>query len=72
MRLLQVVPGSVTPFGLLFDREKKVQLIVDEDVDPGLTVGFHPFVNTTTLNIAYSDFLRFLEKVDHEALRLDC
>ena len=70
--LLQVEPGAVTPFGLLFDKEKKVQLIVDEEVDPSLTVGFHPFVNSTTLNIAYSDFLRLLEKTGHEVKRVNC
>ena len=70
--LLQVEPGAVTPFGLLFDKEKKVQLIVDEEVDPSLTVGFHPFVNSTTLNIAYSDFLRLLEKTGHAVKRVNC
>ena len=70
--LLQAEPGAVTPFGLLFDKEKKVQLIVDEEVDPNLTVGFHPFVNTTTLNIAYADFLRFLEKAEHTVKRIRC
>ena len=70
--LLQVEPGAVTPFGLLFDKEKKVQLIVDEEVDPNLTVGFHPFVNTTTLNIDYADFLRFLEKAEHTVKRIRC
>lgn len=70
--LLQVEPGTVTPFGLLFDKEKKVQLIVDEEVDPNSTVGFHPFVNTTTLNIDYADFLRFLEKAEHTVKRIRC
>ena len=70
--LLQVEPGAVTPFGLLFDKEKKVQLIVDEEVDPNSTVGFHPFVNTTTLNIDYADFLRFLEKAEHTVKRIRC
>lgn len=71
-RLLQVQPGSVTPFGLLFDKEQKIQVIVDEEVDPALTVGFHPFVNSTTLNIAYSDFMRFLERAEHPARRVLC
>ena len=71
-RLLQVEPGSVTPFGLLFDKEQKIQVIVDEEVDPALTVGFHPFVNSTTLNIAYSDFLRFLDKAEHAPRRVLC
>ena len=68
MRLL-VVGGAGS---LYVDKEKKVQLIVDEEVDPNSTVGFHPFVNTTTLNIAYADFLRFLEKAEHTVKRIRC
>lgn len=70
--LLQVEAGAVTPFGLLFDKNQKVQVIIDDEVDPSLTVGFHPFVNTTTLNIDYSDFLRFLAEVNHAPRRLHC
>ncbi|GGE24421.1 prolyl-tRNA synthetase associated domain-containing protein [Streptococcus himalayensis] len=68
--LLQVEAGSVTPFGLIFDTDKKVQVLVDETVDDSLTVGFHPFVNTTTLNISYHDFLRFVDFSGHEAKRI--
>lgn len=71
-RLLHVEPGVVTPFGLLYDTEHHIQVIIDEEVDPNLTVGFHPFNNTKTLNIAYSDFIRFLEYVGHPAIRLEC
>ena len=70
--LLQVEAGSVTPFGLVFDQEKKVQVIIDDSVPLDAQVGFHPFVNTTTLNIAYRDLLRFLNWAEHEARRLDC
>ncbi|MBP2623669.1 prolyl-tRNA synthetase associated domain-containing protein [Streptococcus oricebi] len=70
--LLEVKPGAVTPFGLAFDRDKKVQVIIDETVPLDAQVGFHPFVNTTTLNIAYSDLLRFLDWTGHEVRRLNC
>ncbi|MBS4750402.1 prolyl-tRNA synthetase associated domain-containing protein [Granulicatella sp. zg-ZJ] len=70
--LLHVTPGTVTPFGLHFDTEQKIQVIIDKEVDPTLTVGFHPFINTTTLNIAYSDFLRFLEYTNHSPLIISC
>ncbi len=66
METMKCVPGTVTPFGLLYDEELKVQVIVDKAVDQELTVGFHPFVNTTTLNIPFKDFVRFLEYVNHD------
>lgn len=72
MELLHVEPGTVTPFGLLFDDAQKIQVIVDEEVDPKKTVGFHPFVNTTTLNIAYTDFERLMEGIHHPIKRVLC
>ena len=72
MELLSVEPGKVTPFGLLYDTENKVQVVIDEEVDKNDTVGFHPFVNTATLNIPFVDFLRFLDYVHHEPMYVMC
>ncbi|MCQ9209519.1 YbaK/EbsC family protein [Granulicatella seriolae] len=69
--LLHAKPGFITPFGLLFDKENKVQVVIDTEVDRTLTVGFHPFVNTTTLNIAFTDFLRVLDKLNHPPIYVD-
>ncbi|MDO4671146.1 MAG: YbaK/EbsC family protein [Aerococcus sp.] len=65
--LLHVEPGVVTPFGVMFDTEQKVEVIVDTDVDhsESATVGFHPFQNTLTLNIKYSDFDHLMRALDH-------
>lgn len=63
--LLHVEPGVVTPFGVQFDTEHKVEVIVDAEVDQTATVGFHPFTNTTTLNIPYRDFERLMQALDH-------
>ena len=70
--LLAVEAGAVTPFGVLFDADNKVQVVIDAEVDETQTVGFHPFINTTTLNIAYADFVRFLEYAKHPPLRVMC
>lgn len=70
--LLHVPPGTVTPFGLLFDRDKKIQVVVDEEVDQTATVGFHPFINSTTLNITYRDFERLLAFLDHSIRVVAC
>ncbi|MDO4680033.1 MAG: YbaK/EbsC family protein [Aerococcus sp.] len=65
--LLHVEPGVVTPFGVFYDIEHKVEVIVDAEVDRSstATVGFHPFTNTTTLNIKYTDFDRLMRALDH-------
>lgn len=58
--LLGLERGSVTPFALPNDREKQVQLVIDEAIDQSKKIGFHPNTNTATLVIAFDDFKRFL------------
>lgn len=59
--------GSVTPFGLINDRDKKVTFILDEDLINGghEKLYFHPMENTATTSIAPADLLKFLEAVNH-------
>ncbi len=60
MRHLGVEPGSVSPFGLINDSGKDVLLVLDEDLKKSDAFGFHPNVNTATLEITRPDFDKFL------------
>ena len=60
MRCLGLEPGSVSPFGLINDAAKEVRVIVDEDLRTSLWLGFHPNINTATLDISFADFEKFL------------
>ena len=66
--LLGVEPGSVTPFGLLFDHEHKVEVIMDSDAWAIGSFRFHPLINIATLIIDRKGFEAFLTKTGH-ALR---
>ena len=57
---LGVLPGSVTPFGLLNDKENEVEFYLDKNFLTEKTVNFHPLVNTLTLSLNLSDFINFL------------
>lgn len=63
--LLGVEPGSVTPFGLIFDTEHKVEIVVDEDAWAVGAFRFHPLINTATLVIDRAGFEQFLGKTGH-------
>lgn len=65
---LHCKPGGVTPFGLIFDTDNRINVIVDANVDTNTTVGFHPFVNTSTLNIQFKDFEKFLDYSKHKVM----
>ncbi|MFB3854080.1 MAG: prolyl-tRNA synthetase associated domain-containing protein [Vicinamibacterales bacterium] len=59
-KCLGLVAGSVSPFGLLNDASRTVQVILDQDLRAAASVAFHPNVNTATIVISFADFERFL------------
>lgn len=48
MNIMKLIPGAVTPLGLLNDEECKVQFYLDEALIGGL-IGGHPNANTATV-----------------------
>lgn len=63
--VLGVTPGSVTPFGVANDRDKRVTLVIDAPLMRHERLNFHPLVNTRTTNLSRADFLKFLDAVGH-------
>ena len=61
MKYLGVERGSVSPFGLINDTEKHVHLFIDEKLNDFDRLAFHPKINTATIIVSNSDFLRFLD-----------
>jgi Ala-tRNA(Pro) deacylase len=61
MTHLGVTPGSVSPFGLINDRDHVVRVVLDRDLKAATRLSFHPNINTVTLTIAAADFTKFLE-----------
>jgi Ala-tRNA(Pro) deacylase len=60
-KYLGIEPGSVSPFGLINDSEKHVHLFIDEKLKEFDRLTFHPNINTASLVLSKSDFLKFLE-----------
>lgn len=60
-KYLGVEPGSVSPFGLVNDKEKHVHLFIDEKLKECNRLAFHPNINTATLVISQYDLLKFLD-----------
>jgi Ala-tRNA(Pro) deacylase len=65
--LLKLTPGSVTPFGLLFDQQNKVTFVLDEDALINPLVSFHPMRNDMTIVTTLLNFLTCMEKMGHKA-----
>ena len=62
MQYLGIKPGSVSPFGLINDYEKKVKFFFDSEFMNFDIVNFHPLINTATVSIAPSDLINLIEE----------
>ncbi len=66
-RLLDLVAGSVSPLGLLNDRERRVCLLIDNDFTyaPAL-IDVHPNDNTATITLRTEDLIRIIKEHGNE------
>jgi Ala-tRNA(Pro) deacylase len=71
MTHLGVAPGSVSPAGLINDREHHVRVYLDRDLKQAERISFHPNVNTATVTVTFRDFERFLAACGNHVSVLD-
>lgn len=62
--LLGLRRGSVTPLGIINDKDNKVKLVFDKEIE-NETILCHPNVNTKTISIKYSDLVMLIENQQH-------
>ena len=60
--LLSLIPGAVTPLGLLNDSECKVSLFLDKELLENDVIGIHPNDNTATLWIKADDLINIIKE----------
>ena len=56
--LLGLTPGSVTPMGLMNDREGRVSLWIDSELLTEEYIGCHPCINTSSIKLKTEDLLK--------------
>jgi Ala-tRNA(Pro) deacylase len=62
---LGVIPGAVTPFGLINDRPPSVNVVLDAALVAHDRINCHPLTNTATTTIATADLLAFIRAGGH-------
>lgn len=64
---LDITPGSVSVMGLMNDRDKRVQLLIDEDVLAAEYFACHPCINTSSLRFRTGDLIeKVIPAMGHE------
>lgn len=66
MNLLGLIPGAVTPLGILNDSEKKVKFFLDEELVNGGFIGVHPNDNTATVWLKTTDLIDIITEHGNE------
>ena len=73
LKRLALIPGAVTPLGVLNDETRSVQVFLDQDFlqEPGL-VGVHPNENTATVWLKTEDLIRIIREQGNEVVTFRC
>ena len=57
---LGLIPGAVTPLGIINDKEQKVTVVLDKELKNNKVL-IHPNRNTATISIKYDDLIKFIK-----------
>lgn len=66
--VLGLTPGSVTPFGLINDAQRRVTVILDEEMLDSEWMNVHPLRNAASTTIRSADLLRFVRALGYEPI----
>lgn len=70
-QFLGVQPGSVTPFGLMNDKDCKIEVLLDKKLFDEDILYYHPLTNKATTAISPNDLVKFIEHTNHKNTILD-
>lgn len=71
MEVLGVIPGAVTPFGIINDTEKRVAMVLDAGLFEQEIVNAHPLRNDRTTSLKGTDLEAFLKAEGYAPIILD-
>ena len=66
--VLALTPGAVTPFGLINDTQRRVTVILDEEMLGSEWVNLHPLHNAASTTLRSTDLLRFVRVLGYEPI----
>lgn len=63
--ILNLERGSVSPLGIINDKENTTELLIDKDLY-NKRILCHPNINTKTISISYSNLIKLIESEKHK------
>ncbi len=71
LNILNLTPGSVSPLGILNDKEKKTIFFLDNYFEDNSLIGIHPNDNTATIWMETKDLITIIEEHGNQVKRID-
>ena len=68
--VLELTPGSVTPFGLINDRQRRTTVILDQDMLDAEWMNVHPLHNAASTTLRSADLLRFVRALGYDPIMI--
>ena len=65
--LINATPGNVSIFNMMYDENKEIKLIIDEDLLEASEVAFHPLYNGMSIFMPLSECFNFLATIGRSA-----
>lgn len=72
LEVLGLTPGSVTPFALMNDTQKRVTVVLDDEMLRSEQVNFHPLHNAASTTIKSADLVKFVKALNYEPIMVNC
>ena len=63
---MMLLPGTVSPFGLLNNRDKDIHVYFDQEIVSEERMCFHPNTNEKTIFVNTEDLFTFLKAIEYE------
>ncbi len=64
--VMELTPGSVTPFGLINDTQRRITVVLDEEMLDSERVNFHPLHNAASTTLKSADLVRFVRALGYQ------
>lgn len=66
MKYLKLLPGAVTPLGVINDEQNEVEVVMDLDLKSEKLLGVHPCENTSTILIKPEDLEKYIKAFNNK------
>lgn len=72
LEVLSITPGSVTPFALMNDVQRRVTVVLDADMMKAGKINVHPLRNDASTALQADDLLKFINTLGYSPRIVSC